>query len=52
MVEPRETVRGTTVEGGIAIGIVTEFCVDVARRVRLASSIAFTHSWTSCGVDA
>ena len=38
MVELWETVRVATVDW-IAMGIITEFCVDVARRVCLASSV-------------
>ena len=37
---------------GMGIGVETEFTVDVAKRVCLASSIAVTQFCTSCGVAA
>jgi len=39
-------------ERGIAMGLEVEFCVEVAIRVCLASSMALTHSCTSPGVFA
>jgi len=39
-------------DSGMGMGVAAEICVDVARSVSRASSIALTHSCTSCGVDA
>lgn len=44
--------RYLDLDSGMGMGVAAEVRVDVASSVSRASSIAVTHSCTSCGVDA